>query len=148
MTVALAFLKGHWRLVGLAVLLLALAVQSARLSSAKGDLADARAALTNPLTKKTWQSEALRDARNLRTCRDNNTVLQGSLDRQSTAMERLEQAGRTLAADNARLATTARKSAAVAASAQARILARPPAGNDTCSRVLDVEQRFMEELRR
>lgn len=136
---------GAWIASGFAVLVVVLSVslwvQTDRLSSA-------RKALVNPLTGKTWQFEALRDARDLATCRGNTERLQGSLERQNAAVESLQATGRTLTAENERLASAAQKSASAASSAQARILSRPPAGNDTCSRVADVDATFLKELSR
>lgn len=147
MTAVLTILKGHWKLIGLALLLGALAIQSARLANTKGDLRDARAALVNPLTMKTWQSEALRDARDLATCKANTDSLRAAVDRQNAAVTAAAAEGqaRTAAAQKAvQQARTATQRAEAKAQA---ILSRQPVGIDTCARVLDVDRQFTEQLR-
>lgn len=71
-------------------------VQSKRLDHAKADLTAARAALIDPVTRKTWQSEAVkarRDAqdarRDLGTCHASLTDATAALDRQSATVRAL-----------------------------------------------------------
>ncbi len=69
-SIALALAR-NWRICLLAALLAFGAVQTARLHHAKADLASARAALIDPATKKTWQSEAEARGRELTACQGN-----------------------------------------------------------------------------
>lgn len=79
------------------VLVLAVAVQTARLQHAKSDLAQARSALTNPATGRMWKAEAT-------ACAKVETAYAGALQSQNAAISRLHEAS---------LRATARASKAV-----------------------------------
>ena len=79
----LAWALKHWQAIGLAALIAFAGLQTARLGHAKHDLAAARAALVNPKTHKTWQSEAKAATANLETCRANTATLAGQIAAQN-----------------------------------------------------------------
>lgn len=132
--------------VMLALALGAAGVQSARLSHAKGDLAEARAALTDPKTHRTWQSEAEASARDLTTCQISLKDADDQMDRQS----KLDAAQEALSA-----AALAKSTASVSAShkgqkkadANAAKLLTPAVGIDACARMMDVDRRVSETLK-
>jgi hypothetical protein len=84
----------------------------------------------------------------LSTCQTNAITLNEAIGRQNAAVEALRLAGvaRTAAADKAVQAALGATERAIGAAA--RISSRPPVGNDTCSRVLDVDRKLVEELGR
>lgn len=141
-----ALLTKHWRLIGLGLILALLAIQTVRINNAKSDLAQAKAALINPATRKPWRDEAIRDARDLATCRENV----GALDRSLTAQN---EAVAAQAAESAQRVAEAEKGLQQAlkgrakAEAQARDLLRPPVGIDACARTEEIDRRFLETLR-
>ncbi len=146
MTVILSLLAKHWKVALAGVFVLALCVQQWRIGNLKADLGEARAALVNPLTKKTWQSEALRDARDLKTCRDSNANLDASLSRQSAAVAAWKAEGDQRLAEAEKGLQHALRGRQ-RAEAQARDLMRPPVGIDACARMEDIDARVMETLR-
>jgi hypothetical protein len=144
----------HWKLIGIGVLLLAVAVQSGRLSNAKNDLAgvrsdlfDAREAQIDPDTKRSWRVEAIERERDLGTCRANATALTGAIDRQSAATEAAAAQGRIRTAEAEKAVQAARTAMQRAEAAGRAILNHQPTGGDTCARVLDVDELFVKELR-
>ena len=134
---ALLFLARYWRVVVIVSLVLALGAQTFRLHHAKADLTTARAALVNPVTHKTWQSEALRDARDLTTCHANVTTLKAATETQNASIDALKRE-----ADAISTAATAQIRAAQADSVKARrdvaaIMAKRP-GGDLCASALEL----------
>jgi hypothetical protein len=79
-----------WAVIGFAALLTFSGVQSIRVAHAKHDLKTARVALVNPATGDSWQSEAMRDARDLRICRTNTDALKAAITRQNAAADALK----------------------------------------------------------
>ena len=115
-------------LIGLAGLVAALGVQSARLAHCKADLAAARAAQVDPATRQTWRAERQADVVVLRADQANLAALTSALDAQNRAVADLRAQG---AADTARAdAALARAHAGASAvsEAAARILAIRPDG--------------------
>jgi hypothetical protein len=136
-----------WAMGGAALLLVFGGVQTLRLGHAKGDLSEARQALLNPVTHKTWQSEAKRDAAALGTCHASVTTLEGSLASQNAAVASLgvESARRTkMLADGLE---QARKGRASAEARAAGLLKRPPAGIDACARSEAARRAVLESLK-
>jgi hypothetical protein len=123
--------------LGFAALLAFAGVQTARLGHAKADLAAARAALVDPATHASWRAEALADAQNLATARQNVAAVSAALDSQQAAVKALEarSAADTAAADQGARAADAR--AAAAAADAARVMARA-AGPDPCKAADDL----------
>ena len=120
-----------WAAAGFALVLAFAGVQTARLNHAKGDLANARAALIDPANKKTWQVEALLAAEDRDSCRV-------SLSSANAALTQVGAAEAALKADSdARTAAATAGLKAAQASAQAtqkRIAALMAAkeGADAC----------------
>lgn len=135
----------HWKLIGIALLMAALAIQSARVSNLKGHLRDARAALINPVTKKPWQFEAMRDARDLQTCRGSVQALEASRQAQNAAVAALE-AESTRRVTEAEKALSAARRGLAKAEADARRMLRPPVGIDACARTEEIDRRLLETL--
>ena len=133
---AIAFVLRYWRLIGLAVLVVAIGAQTARLHHAKADLKSARAALIDPATHKTWQSEALAASRDLGVCRGNVKTLDDARQAASDSVERLKQE-----AVSASKANHARQTAAQAASrddaAQAARIMATRASGDLCASAVE-----------
>lgn len=133
--VVVQFLRRHWRVLALAGVVAALGLQTARLAHAKADLAEAQAALKDPATGKTWQSEAVARGRDLATCRGNVTALNGAIEGQNASIDALKRE-----ADASSARATAKIRAAQADSAKARrdvaaIMAKRP-GGDLCASAL------------
>lgn len=114
----------------LAASILTATVQTKRLESAQVSVATARAALKNPVTGKTWQSEAIRDARVV-------TDLSGKLTLQNTAVERLKGERDAAVAESDRALQAARKSTTETRKSVDALLAMKP-GADVCASALDV----------
>jgi hypothetical protein len=93
MSLLLGFLGKNWRAIGLVLLIAFAGLQTARLAHAKGDLKTAKAALIDPATKRKWEIEAKERLRDLNTCRDNTTRLEGSIASQNAAVDRLKADG-------------------------------------------------------
>lgn len=134
---ALKFLARNWRWLLIASLVVGLGVQTFRLDHAKTDLTTARAALVNPVTHKTWQSEAIAAQRDLTTCRGNEGRLQKALGDQNASIDALKRE-----ADASSARATAQIRAAQADSAKARrdvaaIMAKRP-GGDVCASALSL----------
>lgn len=125
---------GPYLAAGVAVLMLTLSVASC--------------VQTKRLDKAREMIRAEREAHALAIgqCRANVGALTASLDAQNAALDGLRKRGEALTAENARLATAARKPASMAAAKSDRILATPPTGGDVCSRMLDIDRRFTGEL--
>lgn len=127
-------------------------VQSARLKSAKADLATAKALLYVPdlkgkPTRVTWQQKAELAETNLSTCRTNGETLSGALERQSASLTALKAEGDRRARDNAKALEAGRKQGAAALSEAERILGLHTKGADTCQRLLDAERQISENDR-
>ena len=139
----------NWRVLaglGFALALGFSLVQTARLHHAKSDLATARQALRNPVTHATWESEAKRDAVDLKTCRLNNATLSQAVTDQNAATEALR-------ADTERRAKMlsdgllqARKGRA-GAEEEARRLLAGSAGFDSCSRAVEAREAVLRGLK-
>jgi hypothetical protein len=146
MDIALAFMARHWLWFVTAALVAAFGIQSARLEHAKADL-------RNPATGKTWQSEAKRDGpllkravADLGQCRDNEGRLQGSLEVQNAAVERLGADGQARSAAAASAAADARQARALADRTAAQLAAFKSA--DSCSGREAAIQTLVEGLTR
>jgi hypothetical protein len=123
-----------WAGVGAALLLLAVAVQTARLHHAKHDLAATRAALVDPVTHRKWQLEAEDRGGDLATCRTNTDTLTSAITTERARLAALQAAGdRALRQTQADLAEAARGRQSAEARA-AKLLKTPPAGVDACAR--------------
>lgn len=79
------FVAKHWRALLVGVLVGLLGTQSARLGDAKHDLQSARDALKDPVTGKTWQSEADGRLAALGTCNAQVKALNNTAAAQSEA---------------------------------------------------------------
>jgi len=90
-------------------------IQTARLHHAKNDVTTARAALIDPVTKKTWQSEEQAAQRDLGTCTANSGRLDAALAAANDSIQALKDAA---VADA--MANRAHQTAAQARSADAR----------------------------
>lgn len=116
-------------------------VQSFRLAHAKSDLAQARQALLNPSTHNTWQSEAVRDGRDLGTCTDKLTAQNAAVAARS-AEDARKLADATKGMVDARaVAESYRRSAPT-------VRAYQPKGPDACARALDVDAMILGDLAR
>lgn len=134
---ALLFLARYWRVVVIVSLVLALGAQTFRLHHAKADLTTARAALVNPVTHKTWQSEAIAAQRDLTTCRGNTDRLSTALQTQNASIDALKRE-----ADAINTVAGAKIRAAQADTVKARrdvaaIMAKRP-GSDLCASALEL----------
>ena len=107
-------------------------IQSFRLKHAKTDLTAARAALIDPATKKTWQSEAEARARNLTTCHGNVDRLTASLATQEAAVAALKTQSAAWVAQSRKAAQDARAVAESYRQASREIMAAKP-GADACA---------------
>lgn len=112
-------------------------VQTARLHHAKADLDTARAALIDPTTKKTWQSEAVAAQRDLKTCQGNETAMQGAIDGQNASIEALKQEAAAASARATAQIRAAEAHSADAAREAAQIMAKRP-GGDLCASALQL----------
>lgn len=142
---ALAFAGRHWKALLLASLVALVAVQTARVGRLKNDVAAEQAAQINPATKQTWKAEAERDARALLVCQGNVATLDVAISRQNAAV------AAKAAADQARLSLAERELAsarAANAKSASRIaeLMRPLVGADTCTRLIEVDERLTRSL--
>lgn len=142
---AMAFAGRHWKALLIAGLVGLLAVQTARVGRLKNEVAAEQAAQINPATKRPWKYEAERDGKALLTCQGNVSTLDGALSRQSAAVAAKS------AADQARISLAERglaEARAANAKAAGRIaeLMRPLAGADTCTRVIEVDERLLRSL--
>jgi hypothetical protein len=135
MTFALAL--RYWYIIAIAALVAGLGVQTARLVNAKGDLVNARAALLNPITHKAWQSEALRDARDLATCHANVTTLDQALAGQNASIAALKQEADAASARATAAVKAAQGRSADAARQVSALMARKPSG-DLCASALEL----------
>lgn len=131
-----------WFVGGLALLLVFVGVQTWRINHAKHDLKEARAALVNPKTKRTWEQDFTASQRNLDICHGSVLAVQTSLDTQNAAIA-------ANAADGARRAKMlsdglqqARKAAAAADKRSLDILAVKPKGADQCARLMDLDRQI------
>lgn len=149
MALALPMLTGalkSWKLIGVGLLALLLAVQTGRLSHVTKQRNEARAAQIDPATKRSWKIEAQERGRDLGTCLANTGTLTAALDRQSAAVAAAGAEGQARTAE-AEKAVQAARTATQRAEAKARaILSAPMTGGDTCSRVLAVDDQFVKEL--
>jgi hypothetical protein len=109
----------------------------ARLDHAKKDLAQARAALIVPGTKRTWKQHAEAAQADLKTCRESKDALSASLDRQSAATMAAQEAGRAATAEAERQASEAKKSALAADKRARAVLAAKP-GPDRCASAMAI----------
>ena len=119
---------------GAAVLALAIgaaAMLGARLDHARADLAKARAALVDPVSKRRWQDLAIERGRDLATCRGNVERLDAALQRQNAAVKAFEARGQAMTAALAEAARAARISQLQAQREAAGILQARP-GADGC----------------
>lgn len=93
-------------------------------------------------------SNAARDTANqsLGTCRGNQAALQTEITAQNAAVTAIQAEGDRRTAEATKAAQAAEKSAVGYRKRAAVLLSKPPAGNDTCSRVLDVDRRVLEGL--
>lgn len=141
-----ALLLRHWKVALMGALVLALSVQTLRVSNLKADVRREKAAQINPVSKKLWRDEAIRDARDLRTCRQSNAALEASRQAQNAAVAAWKAEGdQRLAAAEKGLQQALR--GRQRAEAQARDLMRPPVGIDACARMEDIDARVLENLR-
>lgn len=106
----------HWRLIGVGMLVLALGVQTWRLSSAKGDLRDARAEVSR---------------------------VRGQIERQNQAIENLRREGDARASAVEREIEEARQSASRARQTADRI-SRPRVLSGRCETPADVSDALRE----
>lgn len=106
-------------------------IQSARLKHAKADLANARAALIDPSTRKTWESEARVRERDLTTCQGNVSTLEAAQARQNAAVEALRADSDARLAQSAKAASDARAVAESYRQASRDVLGAT-AGADKC----------------
>lgn len=128
------FLARYWKLIGVGVLVVALAVTVGLLRRSDANLKTARAALLNPATGKTWQSEAMGLYRDLEICKGNTLRLETAVASQNAATEamRAESDARAkMLADGLQQARRGRAGAEARASA---LLTHPPVGIDACAR--------------
>lgn len=136
---------GPYLLGGVGVLLaLSMAtagVQGLRLKHAKADLSTARAALINPVTRKTWQSEAVRDARDLGACKSAVAEQNASVAAAAAETARKLAAATKGQADARAVAESYRQTAPA-------VRAYQPKGADSCARTADVARMIREDLRR
>lgn len=142
MTSLLALLGNRNAIVSLLVfaVLAVLGVQNVRLSHAKHDLAQAKLALRDPETLRTWEAEARASLADLERCRARATALADAIAAQNQALRSLKfESDRRLAASERDLAA-ARGSVRTAKADALRILqARPDL--DTCQSALDLLRR-------
>lgn len=137
MTAILLFVARYWRVLAAAGLLTFGAVQTARLHHAKADLSTARAALIDPSTRKTWQSEATASQRDLQSCHASVSNLQAAISGQNASIEALK---REAEAASARASAQIRAAQARSADARrdaAAIMAKRPSG-DLCQSALEL----------
>ncbi len=136
----------NWMIAGALVLIAFSGIQTARLGSAKHDLAAARSALINPATKKTWKAEALAAQADLSTCRDNGEKLKGAIKAQNSALQaQADQSVRSIA-ESQKAAQSARAVAASARHEAERILSEHLTGATACERAEDARRKFVESL--
>lgn len=131
---AVAFLLKHWKLIGIGALVVLLSGTTWRLNHAKGDLAQARAALVNPKTHRTWEQDFTASQRNLDICHQSVSDVQAALDTANGSIA-------TLAAQGAARAKTlkdglerAQKGRAGAERRALDLINHGSAGKDACAR--------------
>lgn len=117
-------------------------VQTWRISRLHNDLAQARQANINPSTHNTWQSEAVRDGRDLGVCRGSVQTLEGAIARQNDATAALKADGDRRAAMLADALQTARKASVAATKRADAILAVKPKGADACAQLIDLDRQI------
>lgn len=125
------FVLKHWTWVAAAGLGLALLISNGRLDHAKHDLTAARAALVDPMTKKTWQSEAVKRAADLGNCQAGLTTLGATIERQNASVAALGEASRQASARST-AALAAERSRTATAKGQALQIMQAHAGADAC----------------
>lgn len=142
---------GSWIAGGIAaVLALSMAscsVQTARLNHAKADLTAAKAALRNPATHKTWQSEAMRDGKNLVACHETTANLTASLNAQTASLKSLRAESDAKLAEASRAVRSALQGQHAADAKVARMLRSKPQGADVCARWSDADRIVVEGIR-
>jgi hypothetical protein len=117
---------------GVGVLILAMfGLQTVRLSHAKADLQIARAAVLDPVTGRTWRSEAIGAHRSLALCVNQRRELVRALQLQNTAIERLRVDAGLRQTRVSHAVRAARTTGATERAAAGRVLATPP-GLDAC----------------
>lgn len=129
-----------WAIAGASALLVFGGVQSLRLSHAKHDLTAARAALIDPVSKRSWQREAVDARSGLAACKS-------AVDAQNKAVDALKAKSDTAIAQADKAAADARAVAASARQEAARIMAMKPTGATACERADSVWRAYKETLK-
>lgn len=114
--------------VFVASVLLILSIQSARLAHAKADLVTARAALVDPVSRRTWKDIA-------GSAIAGRDAALASLARQNAAVTVMQQLSDRKLAEAAQALSVASQGRASAEARAARLMAHPPAGIDACARM-------------
>ncbi len=133
-------LLGNRNLVVTTAIAVAVAVfglQGARLSHAKHELVQAKLALRNPETQRTWEVEAKSARADFERCSGRATALADDIEAQNKALRSLKsEADRRLAASERELAS-ARDAVKTARTDAVRILRARPDG-EACQSALDL----------
>ena len=137
---SIVFSKKAWSALAILLILLAFIVQSTKLSHAKHDLAQARADLIDPLSKRSWQREAVDARSGLAACKS-------AAKAQNDAVDALKAKSDANIAQADKAASDARAVAASARTEAARIMAMKPAGATACERAESLRASYLESMK-
>ncbi len=110
-------------------------------------LTAARAALINPVTKVTWQREAIAAQADLKTCQGSKKTLKAALDEQTAAIKAQKALNDGTLTESAQAAQAALSVAASAKQTADRILSQHLTGATACERAEDARRRYVESLK-
>ncbi len=129
-----------WAIAGASALLVFGGVQTLRLNHAKHDLAQARADLIDPVSKRSWQREAVDARSGLAACKS-------AVQAQNDAVDALKAKSDANIAKADKAASDARAVAASARTEAARIMEMKPAGATSCERAESLRVSYLESLK-
>lgn len=128
-----------WAIAGASALLLFGGVQTLRLNHAKHDLVQARADLIDPVSKRSWQREAVDARSGLAACKS-------AVKAQNKAVDALKAKSDANIAKADKAASDARAVAASARHEAERILSEHLTGATACERAEDARRKYLERL--
>jgi len=125
--------RGFVMLAVILMLAACLTAQSARLSHAKADVARARLALVDPLTRRPWREEAAAAARALGVCAASREMLVRTLEQQNRAFESFKEASAQASTRAAQAIASARRASTSERQRARQALAATPGPNACAS---------------